>query len=300
MKFISGLPSLVTLEMKNLPWLQDVSFFDDRSTITHLTLAGCQSLVDFSGLNKLSELKLLDLEACDSLKSLIALKTLPSLNYLTLGNCKNLQSLDGIENLESVSELCLEGCSKLGSFTGIENLPKLIALDVSGTAVKKLSLRLRNLEDLTAKNCDLLTEFDAGGFDEIRGIDLAHCKSLDTVRGINGFHSLQSICFMGCESLQTVALSDLPQLGPVNVYDCPELKKLKLVNCGRLVGMQDLQVTDGLEELWIEDCDSFFLLRKTGRYAKKLTVKNCPVSQANADYFHKLHPEIEFDFEPSK
>ena len=76
MDLINKLPTLDKLEMREVPWLQDVDFFSNRCGVTELRLGGCDSLVNFSGLNKLSKLKLLDLHKCNYLKSLEAFKSL--------------------------------------------------------------------------------------------------------------------------------------------------------------------------------------------------------------------------------
>ena len=278
MDLINKLPTLAKLEMREVPWLQDVDFFSNRCGVKELRLGGCDSLVNFSGLKKLSKLKFLDLQKCNSLKSLEAFKTLPLLTYLNLRECSAFQS-------------CV----------GIENLPALEELDLTDTAVERLRFTHANLQILDTFRCQRLKEIDVSGLDKIQNLKLSSCKSLKTVCGLSRLHWLQEVCVSANESLESVGvLSDLPELLTLNIHSCPKLKMVTMIDCNSLSDIPKTEAGDGLDELWMENCEALTYMGPLDVYAKKLTIKNCGISQLAADRYRELHPEIQFDYEPKQ
>ena len=281
MELINNLPNLIRLEIREASWLLDVDFFNSRSAITVIWLLDCDSLVDFSGLSKLSSVDTINLHGCDLLESLVDFKPLPTLDVLIL-----------------------RGCSKFKSCAGIEKFVGLKQIDLSQTAVEKLCTKHSNLETIDAYQCDKLEEVDVSGLGLIQRIELSDCKSLKTLRGVSGLRQLRELVINDCKSLETVGvLSDLPQLEKIRNSACHKLTKLKLINCGSLGGMYDMDDATLLEELWVEQSNMFSEIEfnTDGKvHLKKLTIKNCSVNKKDAEFFLKRHPDIEFDYEPSK
>ena len=282
MDLINKLPSLMTLEMQESPWLEDVNFFSARCPIEVFILRDCDSLENLSSMNKLSKLRVLNMTGCDSLESLAVLKTLPSLIELKLNECSKFQSCEGLENLLGLQDL-----------------------DISRTAVKKFCLRHDNLSSFMATGCNLLKEVDVSGLAAIYEIDLENCKSLETVHGLIGLHSLVLLNVVNCKSLESIgAISDLPELSYVDARTCPKLKKLKIANCATLEAVWKIDGAETFDELWFERCellsDPMFRFPEEDVTLKKLTIKNCKVSQEDASQFRTMYPEVEFVYEPNQ
>ena len=208
--------------------------------------------------------------------------------------------MKALKSLPSLTSLGLSGCSKLQSCSGIENLTALEYLDVGKTAVHDLSLTHSSLQSLTVNECSELTAVDFSGLNGIQQIALWKCKSLKTVRGLNGLHSLETLSVVHNESLETVGvLLDLPQLISIDIKGCPKLLKLKVIDCNCYDSFYELSEGE-VKELWIERCDG---LKDLGIYGpeevlfKKLTIKDCGISEREAACFQTRYPEIEFVYE---
>ena len=305
LELLNGFPKLQSLSMSNAPWLQDVNFFDEGRAIVSLRLKDCDSLIDLSGVSTLSKLINLTLDDCDALVDFSGLNRLPKLKNLSFKNCDSIETLavfKTITSLPKLTNLDLTGCSNFQSCDGIEHLPTLTILDITNTGVKKLSPKHPTLQILMALGCTDLEDFDASGLGGINTLHLSNCKSLKTVRGLNGLQSLEDVNLGNCESLETIGvLSDLPTLFWVDLTGCCKIKKLRVIYCHSLLEM-DVSSISALEELWIEDCHAYpdpedFEIKN--RLLKKLTLKNCRLSQEQADLLRKRLPEVEFVYEPS-
>ena len=74
-----------------------------------------------------------------------------------------------------------------------------------------------------------------------------------------------------------------------------------MIDCDNLDGLSVISGAFALEELYIENCDSFTTMYSyEDLLLKKLTIKNSGSIQDNFMNFQAQHPAIEFVYEPKK
>ena len=141
MELINKLPSLTKLVVQEVPWLKDLDFFSDQSTIKSLTIENCDSLVDLSGLNKLSNLlQRLKVDGCDAFDQ-VDVGGLDRICRIDLTNCKSLKTIRGINGFHSLHTLNVTNNESLESLGVVSDLPALIRIDMNDCPkLKKLKV----------------------------------------------------------------------------------------------------------------------------------------------------------------
>jgi hypothetical protein len=128
-------------------------------SLEHLSLRGCEQLVDAPRLSALTRLRTLDLFGCTKLASLPELAALTHLHSLNVSYNSQLTSLPELAALTHLQSLIVKECSKLASLPELAALTHLQALGVGGC------MRLTSLPELS-------------GLLQLQSLDISNCKKL--------------------------------------------------------------------------------------------------------------------------
>ncbi|XP_023918694.2 disease resistance protein RPV1-like, partial [Quercus suber] len=252
---IEGLTALISLTLrdcKNLVCLP--STICSLSSLRCLNLCGCSNFDNLpENLGNLKGLYNFDLSGTAIKEFPSSIEGLTALISLTLRDCKNLVCLpSSICSLSSLHRLDLCGCSNFDNLSeNLGNLKGLYYLDLSGTAIKEVSLSiegLTTLNSLTLKDCKNLVCLPSTicSLSSLHRLDLCGCSNFDNLSknlgNLKGLYYLDlsgtaikevSSSIEGLTTLNSLTLKDCKNLVclPSTICSLSSLQRLNLCRC---------------------------------------------------------------------
>lgn len=223
-------PQLVTLDLSECAFLQDVSGLSGLTGLQALNLSGCEGLEDVSVLTRLTGLQSLDLSGCNVLKNVRDLGGLTGLQSLNLCGCELLQDVSNLTSLTSLKELDLSWCDALNDISVLGDLTSLQILNLHGCLVLTDVSILGNLTGLLMLNlseCEALKDVsELASMTGLKTLSLDWCEALKDEINLIGIKSLQSLSLVGSKMLKDMSvLGNMMNLHDLNIIHGPALSK---------------------------------------------------------------------------
>jgi internalin A len=264
---------LVSLDLSNIPRLQQLPNLSAFSHLQSLDLSDCDSIASLEGLRHLTQLQSLNLSFCSALTSLEALQHLTQLQSLNLRFCHALTSLEGLQHLTQLQSLNLCFCFALTALEALQHLTQLQALEFSYsralTSLEELQ-HLTQLQSLDLSHCDALTSLEGlQHLTHLQSINLPGCDALTSLEGLQHLTQLQSLDLSHCDALASLkGLQHLTQLHSLDLSHCDALASLKglqhltqlqslnLSFCSALATLEGLQNLTQLQSIELSHCNA--------------------------------------------
>jgi hypothetical protein len=273
----AGVPSLPVPSISNLTIFKNIH---------KLCLLNSTTIEDCNGLENITELQLYDFSKLKDISHLSALVPSSSfspssftyLQTLCLEKCPLLLDVNCLGN---VAKLYIRRCKNISDVTGLgkenqkkvqlEELPKIT--DISS---------LRNLDALTLRNCDGVTNIDC--LTNVLSLDISFCHGI-TKNLISS--RLKKLTIMHCPSLE------YPNLLPDT---CPSLKQLRLYSisidmlrqwekivllelfcCDTVSDVSGLVLCSNLKYVTFQECVNISDVTMLG-FLRRISIFDCPIT----------------------
>ncbi|XP_073149591.1 putative disease resistance protein At4g19050 [Henckelia pumila] len=257
--------NMSSLKMEFLP----PSFYS-LTSIEILILRDCSCLKRMDSLKKFKKLQLLDLSGATSLEafkdksfsengqlqtinlsqSKIAkfpvVHSLTKLQYLSLRQCPDLIRVRKIGSVKTLRVFDISGSKKVEQLLdpGLQKLENLFALNVSGTAIRRLPSTIGTPRYLHLSNCSNLKQLPPiETLNEVRDLDLSGSALLDDVKPefIKSLKNLTRLNLSKTGVVHLHSLSSLVNLRHLLASQCPKLEKLE--GLGSLINLEVLDLS---------------------------------------------------------
>ncbi|KAK7199567.1 hypothetical protein NESM_000935700 [Novymonas esmeraldas] len=269
----------------NKPTRKTVSWMYKCTSVTHLSIIRCGSVLDVASLVELPYVRNLDMTG-SNVPHLDGLSRSLTLTSIVVKECSQLLSLEGLvgapqlrsidasdsgvrtlgelhrcPHLTTVDFCC---CSRLEILNGLVGAPQLQSIRAAWSGVRTIGElhRCLHLRKVNFSNCsELLSLAGLAGAPKLEEID-AFGSGVRTIGDLNCCPRLTSVSFDRCRNLESLeGLVGAPQLEGIDVSDsgvrtigdlnrCPRLTTLLLLRCLNLESLEGLAGAPQLE--WID------------------------------------------------
>ncbi|KZV36378.1 disease resistance protein [Dorcoceras hygrometricum] len=276
--------NMSSLQMELLP-----ESFYNLTTIEILILKGCSSLKRMESLKKFEQLQLLDLSGATSLEAFkdksfsentelriinlsqtrIAkfplVNSLMKLQYLSLSKCPSLIRVRKIGSVKTLCVFDISGSKNVEQLLdpGLKNLENLFALNVSGTAIRRLPSTIGKPHHLYLRDCSNLKQLPPiETLSEVRVLDLSGSALLDDIKPkfIESLKNLVRFNLLKTGVVHLPSLSSLVNLRYLLVSQCRRLEKLEGMESLIKLEVLDLSGCKALSEIEDQSFDKMVRL----------------------------------------
>lgn len=197
--------------------IDDVTHFNDPTTVTNLTIRDCLNLEHLDMLADFINLKVLIIYNCPRLITIDPIANLKHLVFLSIAGT-GIVHLDALSDLVNLTVVDASGCRELDDIYGLRNAHKLELLIISDTLVSSLACisTLQHLEQIDVANT-------------LVG-DLSPLSNMTALTAIDTNGSLVNDidCIGNITSLVRLALSNIRRIEPI--FKLTKLKELYITN----------------------------------------------------------------------
>ncbi|MFZ3002782.1 MAG: leucine-rich repeat domain-containing protein [Undibacterium umbellatum] len=239
---LAQLKQLESLELKQCPWLTDISILQSLPQLRNLVVQSSR-LIDIKPLEALISLQSLDLSGCELISDLAPLKVLTSLQSLDLPGYGLITDLAPLKALTSLQSFNMFGCKHITDLVPLQTLTNLKSIDFSwsGSITDLTPLKaLIGLHSVNLSGCREITDFTPlQTLTNLESLDLSECREFTNLASLQALISLQSLNLAGCGKI-----ADLTPLKALT-----SLHKLTLSRCGEITDLTPLQTLTNLKSL---------------------------------------------------
>jgi hypothetical protein len=200
---------------------KNTDFLRHFTTLKHLRIAGCSSLIDICGLKHCNMLQTLKITGCKSFLDLDPVKELTTLRDLMIAMLPSLEDLSPISSLSSLVSLTIGSCQKIKSLEPVSKLRNLQIAKIHGFG-----------NCLSYLNTSVLTELALDEpLPEQDQLNLAECSNLQTFEiqsrkpGIVGQNLTSLVNFHALENLQSLSFHSIDPTPCI--YELSDLSSLR-------------------------------------------------------------------------
>jgi hypothetical protein len=171
-------------------------------------------------------LETLDISSVDDydFTFLLALYQLKDLTIVCEGN--NAIQLSSQINLES---LTLKWRKAIKGIEFCEKLIELVLIEYCEFNLLPLG-RLRKLREIVVKTASIKSLMGIGDLGSLERIALGNCRTLRSIKFLNGLEKLKSIELESCTKIEDYeSLAQLPSLEELTIIDCKGIKSIKFI-----------------------------------------------------------------------
>lgn len=177
----------------------------------------------------------------------------PSLEILILQSCNQLTRVDSsIGRLRNLILLDLSYCPSLRELPEqIGSMESLVEFLIDFTQVRKvpISSSMKELEILSAKNCNYLQLPDLSKLQRLSYLHIVCCKNITEIPGLEELTQLHHLHIQECK-----ALKKLPDLSKLQRLFC-----LDISSCEDVIEIPGLEELCQLKELYVRGCKALKL-----------------------------------------
>ncbi|KAK7199414.1 hypothetical protein NESM_000915300 [Novymonas esmeraldas] len=218
-EFLLQLPGLTELFIDDADWTP-VSLMEPAYAARLLRLTICNPAMNtLSWIYECTSVTHLSITRCGSVLDLRLLIDLPYLTSLDMTG-SNVPHLDGLSRCRSLTRIVFTLCSQLLSLEGLAGAPRLRSIDASSSLVQTLGElhRCPSLTNIVVRGCpELLSLEGLAGAPQLRSIDASY-SGVVTLGELHRCPSLTTVDFRSCRRLRSIeGLAGAPQLKDVNL-----------------------------------------------------------------------------------
>ena len=282
--FLKGMPALKSLEMRNMPSLQDIAGISALTDLRELRIGQCDSVRDYTPIHACSNLEVINIDRWNWMYAdssfLNGLTRLRDIGLFGL----NLNNMDFLADVNSSYGLCLGFCGDIQDYSGLAQVQKYQWLhvnprsnggrfgDYSAVAPYLQNASIAEMELYNCTNVDLsqlplVTHrlvLTGGMLEDLSGLqnsslmvlelrDMQYLRSLKGIEGLGRIRSgIMELWITGCIRLNDYSALDgvsLRMLELIGMYNLPDFSKfaLKVLKMENIEEMENLSFLDSLD-----------------------------------------------------
>ena len=246
----------------------------DNADLTTLTFNNCTMLDDLTTYSCTGDLSSIDLSSVENLQNLDIDFNDTQITSIDLTHNTSLKNIN--IDINTLTELTLPPASENLEILSLRNAENLTELNASGhTGLRELNFwnSMSALSSLDLSNCSSLTQISIpSDMTNLSALSISGCSSLKKF-DVWGEKPLESLDFTGCEFLDDVMISGNSTITGITIPDARDLSRLKIESLSALTSLALSGST--IDCLEISGCSSLTSLNVAeGNRLKKVSLNS--------------------------